>query len=58
MTRLSQLLFVIHVTTVIFLVTHKYVYITYWVLPYNTYAQHTGYLFLDAINPLHVVYGL
>ena len=56
MTRLSQLLFIIRVTMVIVPATHEYIY--YLLGSYITYIQHTGYLFLDAFNPLHAVYGL
>ena len=72
MTRLSHLLFVICVTMVILPVTHKtfldipfYIYSIRDFSIYHfldasliTYVQHTGYLFLAAINPLHAVYSL
>ena len=67
MTRLSHLLFVIHVNTVIFffqLHTNIFGYSLLFLYIYQfsdtsyiTYIQHTGYLFLDAINSLHAATG-
>ena len=70
MTRLSHLLFVIHITTVIFpficktfLDTLFYLYgiqdySTLITLPGYFLLKHTRLLFLDNINPLHAVYSL